>query len=108
MWLWSKGLGRLVLPMDFEKADVVVEDGRLVFKGLIVAPKIRWDYWLSLEEKDVLDAMGLMADRQVMLHLARTGGLRFLTLLVRRSLSFGIAYVRAEFGRGAPSKGSER
>ena len=98
MWLWSKGLGRLVLPMDFDKADVVVEDDRLILRGMIIAPKIRWDYWLSLEEKDVLDAMGIMADRHVMRHLARTGGLSFLLLLVRRSIMFGSSYLRATFG----------
>lgn len=95
MWLWSKGLGRVVLPMDLDKAEVEVEDGRLVFKGWIVAPKIYWDYWLSLDEKDVLDSMGLMANRDVMRHLARTGGLRFLGLLVWRSLVFGLAFLRA-------------
>ena len=98
MWLWSKGLGRLVLPMDFSRSEVVVEEDRLVFKGWVVAPKVYWDYRLSLEEKDVLDAMALMADRQVMEHLARTEGLRFVALLVRRSLAFGFAYLRAELG----------
>jgi hypothetical protein len=96
MWLWSKGLGRVVLPMDFDEAEVEVEDGRLVFKGWIVAPKVYWDYWLSLEEKDVLDSMGLMANRDVVRHLARTGGLGFLALLVRRSVVFGLAFLRAE------------
>lgn len=108
MWLWSKGLGRLVLPMDLSKAEVVSEEDRLVMKGWIIAPKIYWDYWLSLEEKDVLDAMGLMADGRVMEHLARTRGLRFLALLVRRSLVFGLAYLRAELGRSSRSRGTER
>lgn len=108
MWLWSKGLGRLVLPMDFSKAEVVVEDDRLVFKGLIIAPKIYWDYWLSLEEKDVLDAMAIMANRDVMRHLARTGGLKFLTLLVRRSLVFGFAYLRADLGKRPGSRERKR
>ncbi len=108
MWLWSKGLGRLVLPMDFDKAEVVVEDDRLVFKGLITAPKIRWDYWLSMEEKDVLDAMGIMADRGVMRHLAQEGGLRFLSMLVGRSLVFGAVYIRAELGSRSSSKRRRR
>ncbi len=108
MWLWSKGLGRLVLPMDFDKAEIVVEEGRLVFKGWIIAPKIHWDYWLSLEEKDVMDAMDLMADHDVMSHLARTGGLRFLLLLASRSLIFCFAYIRAELGKRFASSGRQR
>ena|SRR3990170_1140213 len=108
MWLWSKGLGRLVLPMDFSKAEVGIEEDRLVFKGWVIAPKIYWDYWLSLEEKDVLDAMAIMADHNVLRHLARTGGLRFLALLVRRSLVFGLAYLRAELGRPFRSREGER
>ncbi len=108
MWLWSKGLGRLVLPMDFDKAEVAVEDDRLVFKGWIIAPKIYWDYWLSMEEKDVLDSMGIMADRDVMRHLARTGGLRFLVLLIWRSLGFGLAYLRAELTKSLRSRERER
>jgi hypothetical protein len=94
--------------MDFSKADVGIEDDRLIFKGWIIAPKIYWDYWLSLDAKDVLDAMALMAVRPVIRHLARTGGMRFLALLVRRSLVFGLAYLRAELGKAFGSREEER
>ncbi len=99
MWLWSKGLGRLVLPMDFSKAEVAVEDDKLVFRGWVIAPKVYWDYWLSMEAKDVMDSVGIMANRQVIAHLTRTAGLRFLALIVWRSVVFGFAYLRAAVGK---------
>lgn len=95
MWLWSKGLGRLVLPMDFEKAQVGVEGEQLVIKGWVIAPKIYWDYTLALGEKDLLDSTALLADRRVLSYLAQTAGLGFLGLLLRRSLAFGFAYAGA-------------
>jgi hypothetical protein len=94
--------------MDLGKAEVEIDEGRLVFKGLIIAPKVHWDYWMSLDEKDVLDTMSIMADRRVREHLARTGGLGFLARLCRRSLVFGLAYLRAELGRCFGSRARER
>lgn len=96
MWLWSKGLGRLVLPMDLGKAEVHVDGDSIVVKGLIIAPKVYWDYALSLEEKDLLDCMDLLADRQVTAYLVREGGLGFLGVLMKRALGFGLAYLGAE------------
>lgn len=99
MWLWSKGLGRLVLPMDFGQAEVGVEGEQLVIKGWVIAPKIYWDYTLALAEKDLLDSTALLADRRVLSYLARTAGPGFLGLLLRRSLAFGFAYAGARLRR---------
>lgn len=108
MWLWSKGLGRLVLPMDLGEAKVGVEGDQLVIKGWIIAPKIYWDYTLSLEEKDLLDSTALLADRHVMSYLARTAGLGFLALLLRRSLGFGFYCFGAQLGKVLGSPGWAR
>lgn len=106
MWLWSKGLGRLVLPMDVGKAELEVDGDRLVAKGWVIAPKVYWDYALSLEEKDLLHIMGLLADRRVTAYLVREGGLGFLGVFAKRALRFGLSYLWAElkklarWGRG--------
>lgn len=96
MWLWSKGLGRLILPMDIGKADLQVEGGALVVKGVIRAPKIYWDYALSLEEKDLLDCMGLLTDRRVMAYLVREAGFGFVGVLAKVAVRFGLSYLWAE------------
>lgn len=95
MWLWSKGLGRLVLPMDLGKAEIHVDGGSLIVKGWVIAPKVYWDYSLSLDEKDLLDVMRLLAHRRVVRYLAREGGLSFLGLFLERGLRFGLGYLWA-------------
>jgi len=59
MLLWSKGLGRLLLPMDLGKATVEVEPDKLILKGRIVAPKVNWDYAASMYEEDLKDFLGI-------------------------------------------------
>lgn len=99
MWLWSKGLGRLILPMDIGKAEVQAEGETLVVKGVIIAPKVYWDYALSLQKKDLLDCMALLTDRRVVAYLVRERGFGFLGVLLRVAFRFGTSYLWAELKR---------
>ncbi|MFQ5856743.1 MAG: hypothetical protein ACE5LU_14005 [Anaerolineae bacterium] len=96
MWLWSKGLGRLILPMELGEAEVQLEGDTVVVKGRVVAPKIRWDYTLAMGEEDLLDFMRVLTDRRVVEYLMREGGLEFLGIIVGRAPRFGLAYLSAE------------
>lgn len=98
MWLWSKGLGRLIMPMEFSKAEVQVdrEGEALIVRGLIVAPKVHWDYTLSLQAKDLVDFMEVLTDRRVVAYLVREKGQGVLKKIPGRVLRFGLAYLWAE------------
>ena len=86
----------MILPMELGKAELKVEGEALVVKGWIVAPKVNWDYTLSLEGKDLLDFMGVLTDHRVVTYLVWKGGLRFLGILPKRALRFGLSYLWAE------------
>lgn len=93
MWLWSKGLGRLILPMNIEEAELCAGGENLVVEGVIIAPKVHWDYDLTLSQQDLVDLMSLMRHRQVLQYLARESGFRFLAILLAMAIKFTFAYM---------------
>lgn len=101
MWLWSKGLGRLILPMEIDQATVrhVPDDGTLVVEGLIIAPKVRWDYSLTMTQQDLLDSIRLMTNTRVASYMARETGLGFLRFLLATAFRAGWKYCVAQCGR---------
>ena len=96
MWLWSKGLGRLVLPMDLGRSTVDVEQERLILRGQIIAPKVNWDCTTSLYEEDLKGFIGILGDRNVIRYLVKKEGIRFLGELLSLGWRFMFLYLRAE------------
>ena len=99
MWVWSKGLGRAVMPLDLSKVEVSVEPDKLVMKGRIAAPKVHWNYNVTLREQDLEDFMRLLNEPQVVEYLVRQGWLRHLGGLIGRALWVGLLYIGAEWRR---------
>lgn len=99
MWLWSKGLGRLLLPMDLEKAKIETDGEKLILKGRIVAPRVNWDYVASLYEEDLEGFVHILNDRVVIRYMVRKEGLRLVGDLMSRACRFLFLYVREESKR---------
>ena len=60
MVLWSKGLGKLVLKLSLsERSGMSDRDGDLAIEGTMGPPTF-WDYAVTLQEKDVVDFIGLL------------------------------------------------
>ncbi len=52
MKIWSKGLGTMVLNMDFRKCRVEMENGDLLIKGQITDP-VFWNYVITIKKDDI-------------------------------------------------------
>jgi hypothetical protein len=60
MVLWSKGLGKLVLKLRLsERSGMSDRDGNLAIEGTMGPPTF-WNYAVTLQEKDVVDFIGLL------------------------------------------------
>ena len=52
MKIWSKGLGAMVLNMEFRNYYVEINEGCLVIKGQITDP-VTWNFVITVEKKDI-------------------------------------------------------
>ncbi|GAF92993.1 unnamed protein product [marine sediment metagenome] len=52
MKLWSRGLGKQELKMDFMRYDIKREGQEIVISGRITDP-VNWDFWIRFDEDDV-------------------------------------------------------
>ena len=52
MRLWSRGLGKQELKMNFMDYDVRREGQDVVISGRITDP-VNWDFWIRFDENDV-------------------------------------------------------
>ena len=52
MKLWSRGLGKQELIMDFMKYDIRREGQEVVISGRITDP-VNWEFWIRFNEGDV-------------------------------------------------------
>ena len=96
MWVWSKGLGQMVMPLNLKQVKILAEKEKLVVKGQIVAPKVNWDYTITLREQDLVDFMKLLNERKVVEYLAHEGWIRHLGGLFMRALLVGLLYFWCE------------
>ena len=68
MRIWSKGLGKMELVMDFEKIYVEredTEDGERVYiKGTITDPVI-WDFRITMTEDDIPGLLNVALDKKI-------------------------------------------
>lgn len=52
MKLWSRGLGKQQLHMDFMRYEITRDGDEVVISGRIVEP-VNWDFWIRFSEDDV-------------------------------------------------------
>ena len=96
MWVWSKGLGQSVMPLDLSKVEVIVDKEKMVMKGRITAPKVNWHYAVTLREQDFVDFMRILNEPLVVEYLVRKGFLRCFGKLIGRALWAGLFYFWTE------------
>jgi hypothetical protein len=52
MKLWSRGLGKRELEMDFMRYEISRDGDDIVLSGRITEP-VNWDFWIRFDEEDV-------------------------------------------------------
>lgn len=52
MKLWSRGLGKRELEMDFMSYEITRDGNEVVLSGRITEP-VNWDFWIRFDEEDV-------------------------------------------------------
>ena len=102
MRLWSKGLGRLVLPFEIRTARVDLTPEHLVLSGVIREGKVVWDYTVKMTEKDFLGFSRLATEPEVLNFLARQHGLGLLRTIAARTVGFIAGLAWKALGRGVP------
>jgi len=99
MWVWSKGLGQVVMPLDLSQVEITTDADSIVLKGRITAPKVNWRYSVTLREQDISDFMRVLNDPLVVKYLVERGFIRRLPRLLVRALLLGLFYLWAEGSR---------
>ncbi|MBI3678047.1 MAG: hypothetical protein HY243_15670 [Proteobacteria bacterium] len=84
MIVWSRGLGRLRLPLVLPAATLRVTSHELTMEGVI--EPVCWNYAIRLSPADLTDFLTIMAKPQTARFLAERGGLLlpFVFNLLRR------------------------
>ena len=84
MKLWSKGLGKLVLPFFLDRAESVEADEEcVIIKGRIVEKKVNWPYIIRLYPEDMVRFTRLMAyDKAVLSYIKSRMGMRFIGFVI--------------------------
>jgi len=100
MKIWSKGLGKMELVMDFEKIYVEREDTdegeHIYIKGTIKDPVI-WDFRITMTEDDIPGLLNVALDKKI------------LAMFIKRpkqSISSSLKYLMKQFniGNGAATE----
>jgi hypothetical protein len=68
MRLWSKGLGRMTLTMDFNNYYAEVNDGTLYIKGKITDP-VYWNFVITIHKEDIPGLANILFKRQFLKYL---------------------------------------
>ena len=79
MKLWSRGLGKQQLRMDFMRYEITQEGEEIVISGRIVEP-VNWDFWIRFDESDVPGLIRVARNRKLIRmvlrrYLRKIGGL---------------------------------
>jgi len=70
MKLWSRGLGKQELKMDFMRYAISKEGQEIVISGRITDP-VNWDFWIRFDEDDVPGLVRVATNRRVIGLVAR-------------------------------------
>jgi hypothetical protein len=88
MRLWSKGLGKLILPFYLDKAESVSPfPDYVLIRGRIVEGKVNWPYKIFLFPQDMVRFIKFMAQNDVVISfLKRNLGFSLVKFLILRIL----------------------
>jgi len=64
MKLWSRGLGKQQLQMDFMRYEITQEGDEIVISGRIIEP-VNWDFWIRFDENDVPGLIRVAKNRKL-------------------------------------------
>lgn len=65
MKLWSRGLGRQELKLDFMRYEISREGDEIVISGRITEP-VNWEFWIRFDEEDVPGLVRVATNRSVL------------------------------------------
>lgn len=68
--VWSKGLGKQALNLDFTKSDVVREGNEVVIKGILRTSGIIWDSKVTFTKEDIPGLLYFVLSFPVIFHFA--------------------------------------
>ncbi len=100
MKLWSKGLGKVTLPLELSRAEIEAGAESMRLRGRIVEGKVNWNYLVTMTGSDLIGFTKVAGDPRVVDHLARERGLGFLIAMVGPMLRFLGFLVAALLRRG--------
>lgn len=70
MRIWSKGLGKQELVLDFAKANVTREGDTVFVRGVIQEP-VAWNFEITITKGDVPGLLNVIVSTAVLSHFAR-------------------------------------
>jgi len=65
MKLWSRGLGKQELKMDFMRYEISRDGQEIVISGRITDP-VNWEFWIRFDEEDVPGLVRVATNRSVL------------------------------------------
>jgi len=68
--VWSRGLGKQALNLDFTKSDVVREGNEVVIKGVLRDGGIIWDSTVTFTKEDIPGLLYFVLSFPVIFHFA--------------------------------------
>lgn len=88
MRLWSKGLGKLILPFYISEAEKVeIVDDSVQIEGRIVEKKVNWPYKINLYLEDMLTFTRFMASSDEVIYFIKSQvGYRFIWFVLVRMI----------------------
>lgn len=72
--VWSRGLGKQALNLDFAKSDVVREGNEVIIKGILRSGGIIWDTKVTFTKEDIPGLLYFVLSFPVLFHLLRNIG----------------------------------
>jgi hypothetical protein len=70
MKIWSKGLGTMVLNMDFRNYYVEIKEGNLLIKGQIVSP-VMWYFVITVGKDDIRGLANIVFKKRFLVFLGK-------------------------------------
>jgi hypothetical protein len=70
MKIWSKGLGTMVLNMNFRHYYVEIKDGNLLIKGQINDP-VMWKFVITVEKDDIRGLTNILFKQRFLAYLGK-------------------------------------
>jgi hypothetical protein len=70
MKIWSKGLGTMVLNMEFRNYYVEVKNGSLFIKGQITSP-VTWNFVITVEKDDIRGLANIIFKKRFLAFLGK-------------------------------------